>query len=398
MDISEAFSIISQSSIGKFVNQNVNGCWDWSGRRFQNGYCYIPYDGRLRSAAAVIREICGIPLPPKTKLYGTCESLSCVSPDHRITQHEFFQKLVVPVTSGCHEWTGSINPNGYGRIWIHGKEWLSHRLAWTIKNGEIPYGMVVRHKVCNNPKCCNTDHLLLGTNEDNVRDRVESGRSAEGDTSGARTCPDSIPRGQNHGMADLNDSQVIEIRESYASGESSVSLSEKFNINRAHITQIVSGRSWACIPISPDLKERIESAKEAADKSRITFGERHYKTKLTNEIVVEIRKAFAEAVETTKEIGARFGIQGCTVCDISSGKSWKSAGGPITKNRPRPKNSSFAKGSRQGSSKITEEIVRDIRDSYLSKRENQTQISARTGLHQTTVSDIIRRKSWAHVS
>lgn len=38
--------------------------------------------------------------------------------------------------------------------------------------GVIPEGFVVRH-TCDNPKCLNPDHLIVGTVDDNVSDRVE---------------------------------------------------------------------------------------------------------------------------------------------------------------------------------------------------------------------------------
>jgi hypothetical protein len=45
------------------------------------------------------------------------------------------------------------------------------------KYGEIPKGMVIRHK-CDNPACCNIEHLEIGTPLDNVNDMIERGRKA----------------------------------------------------------------------------------------------------------------------------------------------------------------------------------------------------------------------------
>lgn len=44
-----------------------------------------------------------------------------------------------------------------------------------IHHGDIPDGMVVRHK-CDNPSCTNPDHLELGTRRQNVMDKIKRGR------------------------------------------------------------------------------------------------------------------------------------------------------------------------------------------------------------------------------
>ena len=55
------------------------------------------------------------------------------------------------------------------------KQYL-HRLMWEAHNAEpIPEGMVVRH-TCDNTRCCNPNHLVIGTQQENVDDMYERGR------------------------------------------------------------------------------------------------------------------------------------------------------------------------------------------------------------------------------
>lgn len=85
--------------------------------------------------------------------------------------------LLVAELGRCWPWTGCVHPKGYGRF-VNEKakaDW-AHRCAWRLWRGEIPKGLLVLHK-CDNPGCINPDHLYLGTDADNARDRDARGRA-----------------------------------------------------------------------------------------------------------------------------------------------------------------------------------------------------------------------------
>lgn len=55
------------------------------------------------------------------------------------------------------------------------------------------------------------------------------------------------------------------------------------------------------------------------------------------------------------------------------------------------------RGENRAHSKLTEQDVIDIRYRYACRSESQTTLSREYGVNQTTISEIIRRKKWAHI-
>ena len=78
---------------------------------------------------------------------------------------------IIVTESGCWEWQGSRLPSGYGRL---GHRYV-HRAMYEVSHGPIPDGLFVLH-ACDNPPCCNPDHLRVGTAKDNSRDAVDRKR------------------------------------------------------------------------------------------------------------------------------------------------------------------------------------------------------------------------------
>lgn len=117
----------------------------------------------------------------------------------------------------------------------------AHRLSWELHNGPIPPGLVVCHK-CDNPPCVNPDHLFLGTQGDNLRDRDAKGKH------NVRLHPE-LERGERNPNSRLSAVQISEIRR-LASDNSQRGLGRMFGVSGTQIRRILSGEQWGHVVIS----------------------------------------------------------------------------------------------------------------------------------------------------
>lgn len=148
---------------------------------------------------------------------------------------DFMRCVDINPETGCWEWNKSRSEKrgGYGQKRLGGKTYKSHRLSWMIFRSHIPEGLFVCHK-CDNPPCCNPDHLFLGTGRDNVRDAIEKGRAF---------IPTTEP-GELSPSAKLSAVDVLKIREMHKSGVSLAELGRMFNVTKQAIWRIKEGLSW----------------------------------------------------------------------------------------------------------------------------------------------------------
>lgn len=170
--------------------------------------------------------------------------------------HRIITSVLVNDLTGCWEWQKNIE-DGYGRIGLKGRSKLVHRVLYSLAVAD-PGSLCVLHE-CDNPKCCNPDHLFLGTRTDNNADRdakgrqakglrngrhTRSDRTARGDRNGIRRNPELV-RGENSGRALLTQSQVDEIRSRYAEGGiTQPGLAKIYGVNPQVIHLIIRRKTW----------------------------------------------------------------------------------------------------------------------------------------------------------
>ncbi len=135
----------------------------------------------------------------------------------------------VKKTKTCWWWTGSINSSGYGGTHMNGKDMSAHRAFYELFKGPIPKGLFVCH-TCDNRACVNPDHLWLGTNQDNVDDKMKKGRG---------------PHGKNNSQVKLTEKQVLEIRAKYVPYKYTMKrLAKEYGVTMTNIQAIIERRSW----------------------------------------------------------------------------------------------------------------------------------------------------------
>ena len=141
--------------------------------------------------------------------------------------------------SDCDEsWTEGFYGNGRPRKTLPGRKSMSAaRWLYAQHHGvtvDEMAGLVVRH-TCDNGNCVNVEHLVTGTQAQNVADSIERDRHSAG---------------ERHGMAKLTAVQVAEIRRRYVRGTSRwqpgnrKQLEREFGISRSQVSAIITGARW----------------------------------------------------------------------------------------------------------------------------------------------------------
>lgn len=152
----------------------------------------------------------------------------------------------VDKSEGCWLWTGMRDERGYGRIAINRKNVRAHRIAYELTYGDLRADLVVRHS-CDTPACVNPEHLLPGTQLDNIADRNDRDRTFKGKRLRPKTRGELERdlKGERNGRAKLTQAQAAEIRQRYAAGNIGARpLAKMFGVSRSLIRFIVQGKNW----------------------------------------------------------------------------------------------------------------------------------------------------------
>ena len=140
--------------------------------------------------------------------------------------------------TGCMEFVGCIQSNGYARATVYRKTDYAHRHVFSMLNGAIPSGMDVCH-TCDNRKCINPAHLFLGSRLDNMLDAKSKGRLSCGDRHSL-----AVPKGEDCPGAKLSTEKVRFIR--YLSGGPATNraIAARLEVSPSLIGLVINLKIW----------------------------------------------------------------------------------------------------------------------------------------------------------
>ncbi len=149
-------------------------------------------------------------------------------------QDKLLSKSKINSENGCLEWFGAVNSKGYGKLTINKKTIAAHRLSYQDHYKVDISGQLLMH-ICDNPKCINPKHLVMGTIKDNINDKVTKGRQLKG--------------AQCHN-ARLNEDIVRDILSLHSNDIRNSVIARKYNIALSHVNNIVNRKIWKHVEIS----------------------------------------------------------------------------------------------------------------------------------------------------
>ena len=128
----------------------------------------------------------------------------------------------------CWLWSGAVSSRGYGVMATdEGSSDSPHRVSFRLFVGPIADDLHVLHS-CDEPLCVKPSHLFLGTNSDNIADKMLKLRQ-------------SRLTGQQNGRARLTADQVIFARSSHMATRD---LASMFGVCEATIRHAINGKTW----------------------------------------------------------------------------------------------------------------------------------------------------------
>lgn len=153
------------------------------------------------------------------------------------TEYDFWSRVDIGTPDECWPWTGARFSNGYGAVKYRGKQWRTHRLAYTFCQGEIVESIL--HS-CDNKPCCNPMHLWDDSQKVNQEDMTAKGRGRVGTKNGMYTHPHKLR---------LEDVRTIKKLQGAMTQEA---IAHLFGVTQSLVSAIHRGARWKTVSLDTD--------------------------------------------------------------------------------------------------------------------------------------------------
>jgi hypothetical protein len=150
-----------------------------------------------------------------------------------LPKERFWPKVAIGEPDECWNWKRPVKT--YYPLFSYKRAPITaYKAAFLFTYGDVPKGLCIRH-TCDNPMCCNPNHLVVGTQRDNIHDAIIRGRFIFPKTK----------RGSEHVFSKLTEEQAETIRQEYHKTPRGKrgAFAASFGICRAHARQIAMGEA-----------------------------------------------------------------------------------------------------------------------------------------------------------
>lgn len=196
------------------------------------------------------------------------------------------------VPSGCWEWTGCRDGDGYGSFKgdVRGIPYQrAHRFSYALHKGDVPKGMHVCH-TCDNPSCVNPDHLWIGTNRENMHDKIAKNRH-------------NIRKGEDNAHAKITQEQAQQI---LVDPRPYTLIAAEYGLMPSTIGSIKNRASWTMLE-----GEAVKPARHSPRRGK--------SKNFTPEDILAIRASS----EKGNDLARKYNVTAATICDIQKRRSWR---------------------------------------------------------------------------
>jgi hypothetical protein len=147
-------------------------------------------------------------------------------------EEAFWSKIDRSAPYECWPYKEYKNKDGYGQFHTENGPIGAHIYSWKItRKCEVPEEKLIMH-LCDNPACCNPNHLICGDALKNAQDKIEKGHT---------------PQAHRTALPDLHDGEIWLVRRLLSSKIiSQARISKMFKVHQSTISHINTSDRWLC--------------------------------------------------------------------------------------------------------------------------------------------------------